>query len=96
VKYENHLSYITGYIKDMTETFTLNRVNYKFNKREKHYIVVDGVAHRIRRARDIYNLFEEKKKELKKFRRKNNLRLRTKFPDDIVDLLKYYEQITYN
>lgn len=96
VKHENHLSYIVGYIKDMTETFTLNQVNYKFNKREKHYVVVDGEAHRIRRSRDIYNLFEEKKKELKKYRRKNGLKLRTKYPRDIVELLKYYEQITYN
>jgi len=96
VKYENHLTYLVGYLKSMTENLTLSSSQYKFKRRSKHFVILNGKAHQIRRPRDIYKLFEDKEDQIKKHKRRKHLSLRPKTPQDIIQILKFYEQLKFN
>mgnify|MGYP006280955273 FL=1 len=68
----------------------------EFAERIKHFIFDGKQKHEIRNRRDIQQLFSDKKKEIRRYSRKNGIRYSLDDPDDIISIMKYYETLQPN
>lgn len=61
--------------------------------RAKMFLEVDAKIYELRSKRHLLSFFEDKKRELKKFFRKQHIKFDPKNPEDIVPVFEYYDSL---
>jgi hypothetical protein len=90
--YKNEITYKVGrnkYFKELAEDY-----KGQFYIKEYHYLIVNGKWEFINSKDDILDLFADHKKELKKFIRKNKIKMRLIKAPDLLKVIIYYEDLT--
>jgi hypothetical protein len=89
--YKNEITYIVGRNKSFIEL--AQELKNKFYLKEYHYLIFNGQLEIINSKADILNLFLNRKKELKKFIRKNKIKMRSLETPDLLKIVIYYESL---
>ncbi len=89
--YKNEITYVVGRKKSFIEL--AQDLKNKFYLKEYHYLIVDGQLEIINSKADIFGLFIGHKKELKKFIRKNKIKMRSIEKSDLLKIVTYYESL---
>jgi hypothetical protein len=67
--------------------------NYMFVQTSTKYFVKDGISFLVRSKRDLLNLLDEDKGQIKSFIRKNKLKVSIKNPESFAPVLNYYDSL---
>ena len=93
ILYEGNLSFVTGRRKYIQE-YAVHGRKHRINELKRYYIIRDDKVHLILTKRDVLSLLIDKKDEVKKYIRKERLKIKLKKPNDIIKLLSFYESIS--
>lgn len=70
--------------------------DFKYKEYIKHYLLIDGEVIRFTGKRTLFNLFPDKKQELRRFINTNSISLSRKNTDDRSKLVEYFNSIIDN
>jgi hypothetical protein len=79
--------------KEISKSNTMNNLYEEFIENNKYYLKKDGIFHRIRRRKDIWNSLREQKKPLRRYLRKNALLFNQEPEITLVTAVTYYENL---
>lgn len=79
--------------KEISKSNTMNNLYEEFIDNNKYFLKKDGVYHRIRRRKDIWNVLREQKKPLRRYLRKNVLLFNQEPERTLVTAVNYYESL---
>lgn len=69
-----------------------NTLTLTFEQKKIFYILKDNVYHSVRKQKDVYNLFRDQKKELKRYAKSNSLNYKADSRRFLIELMAKYEQ----
>ena len=75
------------YIQEMSET---TGISTKVYNKDNHFILKDGVYHTIKNKKSFINVVKDKRGEMQKFIKNNNLKFKKGLEGDVVKALGYY------
>lgn len=79
--------------KDVQERTSADGLEGSYNIIDKFYLWKDGAYYQVKSKRSVLNVFEDEKKQLKKFARVNKLKFRKQREYAILSLAQHYEQL---
>lgn len=84
------------HMKEKVPTIEDNRVVIVFNTRNHFYIHKKGLYYLVSKKKDIFRVFADKERELKKVMRRNHLKLKHRnFETAILKVAQLYDQLTH-
>jgi hypothetical protein len=94
---DESLTYLVARDKELIELplHSMDRRD-EFAERVRHFIFDGSQSHEIRNRRDILKLFSDKKKEIRRYARKHDIRYSLDDPEDIISIITYYESLQNN
>lgn len=93
ILYEGDYKYLKGSSK-FIEKFEVNQESDKYVEKELYYLIINNEPKLIKRKRDFILLFNDKKKEIRKFINKNHLKIKPSYQSDIIKLIIYCESLS--
>ena len=92
VVYENGILYLIIRSKEFQELAIEYNKN-RFLDKSKHLIIKNGEIHLFKNKRSFLLVFSEKKKELKKYIRREKLKVKLDKPENITRIIKYLDKL---
>jgi len=89
--YKNKICYIVGRKKTFTEL--AQELKNKFYEKNSNYIIIHNNLILIDSKGDILNVFEDHKKDIKRFIRRNKIKIKEIKSTDLLRIIKYYESL---
>ncbi len=93
--YDGHIKLYIGYYKTIiSRKNDLYSAIGEFSPPKKNYFLLkNGQAHEIKRRKDIIDVFPDKKKHIKRFMRKNKIKIRKATSPDFNNLMTYLDEL---
>lgn len=79
--------------KEIVNSTSVNSLQEMFNQKDRYYIKKDNLYHQVRKRKSVLKLFEDQKKEVKSFIKKNRILFKTNADIELVAVVKYYESL---
>jgi hypothetical protein len=97
VLYEGkNVDFLQRHIKSMMPTIQGNRLVTVFQSRNRFYIHKNGLYYLVSNKKDVFRVFSDTQRELKKMMRRNHLKLKHKnFESAMVKVAAFYDQLTH-
>jgi hypothetical protein len=94
--YNGKVQFLARRIKKMNMEIQLNVVVRPFYIKDRFYVHKDGLYYLVNSKKDVYHLLADKVHEIKKFMRKQHLKLRRKsFEQTMIKVTAFYDQLTH-
>lgn len=90
--YDGEIKYIKGNRKRIKKLNVNNRLD-EYVEENYYYLIINNKPYRVKKRRDILELFKNNKKELRAFIRKNNLNIKVWSHDNVIRLLVFCETL---
>ncbi len=94
--YNGHVQLVVSRIKtaqDNIESLTVVRV---FSPKDRFYIHKDGLYYLVSNQKDVFRLFADKKRDIKKMMRKKHFKLRRQtFESSLIKVTAFYDQLSH-
>jgi len=81
-------------IKQLVESIVTLQVTYSIEERNRYYRLEGGVYHPIHNRKALFALFGDKKKEVRQYLRRNNIRMRNNWEELLLRSTRYFNQIS--
>lgn len=92
VLYDGNTSLLVRYSKKVTRSNEGKRFE-NFVQYNQVYILKDGYMNRIKGRKDIYNLFGDRRKQVRTFMKNNRIRIVKKIPQSYIRVLEYFDSL---
>ena len=96
ILYNGKVQFLARRIKTMDSPIKGNMVVRVFYIKDRFYVHKDKLYYLVNSKKDVYHLFNDKVHEIKKFMRKQHLKLRRKsFEKTMIKVTAFYDQLTH-
>ncbi|MEO8820457.1 MAG: hypothetical protein ABI267_01190 [Ginsengibacter sp.] len=94
--YNGHIQFLERRVKTINSKIEGRIVVNQFIDKNRFYIHKGGLYYLVTNKKDVYRLFKDKIHDVKRFMRKNHLKLRHKnFESDMTKITAFYDQLTH-
>lgn len=94
--YNGQVQLFARRIKLMTDVIEDHTVVWVFSPKDRFYIHKDGLYYLVNNQKDVFRLFSDKKREVRRLMRKAHLKFRRKnFENTLIGVIAFYDQLLH-